>query len=98
MKESDEMNATVHDDSEDMIGGLFAVRSHENELKKMHKSVLHQQDCSRDSMPLIFSADDDLQMLCESIKDCFVTGKWTDSHEQLDDEGLSLKIIELLHY
>lgn len=86
--ESEKDNAENEDDSEDMIGGLFAVRSHENELEQMNKSVLHQRDCSRDAAPVTFTSGDDAEMLAESIRDCFVTGKWTDSNAALEEDGV----------
>ena len=71
-----------------MLGGLFAVRSQKEERERMNRSILHQKDCSRDLAQMSYSSEDDMQMLYESIKDCFVTGKWNDSHAALDDDGM----------
>ena len=70
-----------------MIGGLFALRSRGNELEKMNKTMLHQRDCSRDAFQVSYLSEDDVQMLCESIKDCFVTGKWKEPNTAFDDDG-----------
>ena len=73
-----------------MIGGLFAVRSRKIELEEMNNSALHQRDCSRDTIQVPYSSEDDVQMLYESIRGCFVTGKWGESKAALDDDGTYL--------
>ena len=80
-----------------MIGGLFAVRSRKIELEEMNKSVLHQRDCSRDTMQVSYPSEDDAQMLYESIRDCFVTGKWSEPKAELDDDGKYRNSFPFLH-
>ena len=80
-----------------MIGGLFAVRSRKIELEEMNKSVLHQRDCSRDTMQVSYSSEDDAQMLYESIRDCFVTGKWNEPKAEMDDDGKYMNSFLYLH-
>ena len=63
---------------EDMLGGVFSIKLREREQENFNKSILHQRDSSRGpNNGGVLNETDDLEMLFESIKDCFVTGKWS---------------------
>ena len=84
-KQAGEEDLDRSDKDEDMIGGLFAVRSSETELEKMNKSLLHQRDCSREGIQTSYPSEDDSQMLFESIRDRFVSRNWRDANKTFDD-------------
>ena len=79
-----EDNAESNDDKE-TVGGFFKVKSKHQKTD----DVMHQRDCSLEVS--VSGMDWNLEEVRESIKDCFVTGKWNDKEgaEQLlnqDDE------------
>ncbi|RMX48626.1 hypothetical protein pdam_00008008 [Pocillopora damicornis] len=65
------------DSDEDAIGGIFKLKSMN---ASESKSVLHDRDCSLEviTTPL---RDWSQPEVLQSIRDCFVTGKWKDSED-----------------
>ena len=73
-----------------MLGGLFAVKARERKIEQLNQSIMHQRDCTRDLNYATYAETNDEEMLFESIRDCFVTGKWQDNENAetlLADEG-----------
>lgn len=75
-------------DAEDTLGGIFKIKS---KKKRSEEDVTDGRDCSLN--PLALRRDWALDSFLDSIRDCFVTGKWKDSEdaEKLleEDEGSS---------
>ena len=78
----------AENDSEDLdeeaVGGLFKMK---NQVRKVEDRVMHERDCSK---VLVEDPRDWLEILAD-IKDCFVTGKWSEAEDaetllQLDDQ------------
>lgn len=82
----------VNDDSDnDTVGGIFRLKSKKD---SQSTGTMHERDCSLEviSMPL---RDWSQTEVLESIRDCFVTGKWKDSEDaeillQNDDQSMNL--------
>lgn len=82
----------VNDDSDDdTVGGIFRLKSKKD---SQSTGTMHERDCSLEviSMPL---RDWSRTEVLESIRDCFVTGKWKDSEDaeillQNDDQSMNL--------
>eukprot|EP00794_Sanderia_malayensis_P010984 gene10984-12147_t len=62
---------------DEMLGGVFSIKARKMDEKKAEQSLLHQRDCSRENYAASLVESNDTEMLFESIKDCFVTGKWS---------------------
>lgn len=83
--------AVVNDDNEDdTVGGIFRLKSKKD---SQSTGTMHERDCSLEviSMPL---RDWSRTEVLESIRDCFVTGKWKDSEDaeillQNDDQSMN---------
>ena len=86
------VGGTVNDDSDnDTVGGIFRLKSKKD---SQSTGTMHERDCSLEviSMPL---RDWSRTEVLESIRDCFVTGKWKDSEDaeillQNDDQSMNL--------
>ncbi len=81
-------NSTAEDDSEDSdegaVGGLFRMK---NQARDVKYQVMHERDCSK----VMVEDTREWQEMLADIKDCFVTGKWTEGEDaetllQLDDQ------------
>lgn len=60
------------DDEE--LGGLFKVIKRDQEAKSSRAAIMNQRDCTKFAQDSV--QDWSLEDVCDSIKDCFVTGKW----------------------
>lgn len=67
-------------EDENVIGELFKIVKKDNE-KIEEKHVLDGLDCSKH--PILSPKDWDVDMVSESIRHCFVTGKWKDDADEL---------------
>ena len=82
----------VNDDSDDdTVGGIFRLKSKKD---SQSSGTMHERDCSLEviSMPL---RDWSRAEVLESIRDCFVTGKWKDSEDAemlLEDDDQSMNL------
>ncbi|CAB4014600.1 ribosome biogenesis BMS1 homolog [Paramuricea clavata] len=81
-------NSTAENESEDSdegaVGGLFRMK---NQTKNVKDQVMHERDSSK----IIVQDTREWQEILADIKDCFVTGKWTETEDaeallQLDDQ------------
>ena len=81
----------VNDESDDdTVGGIFRLKSKSD---SQSTGTMHERDCSLEviSTPL---RDWNQPTVLESIRDCFVTGKWKDSEDaeillQDDDQSMN---------
>ena len=76
-----ERNEDSEDENEDddaTLGGLFTIKNSTSKKKKP-LSIFHEKDYSKDASG--GSIDLNYEELLESIKDCFVTGKWDSSKD-----------------
>ena len=72
------------DSDEEAVGGLFKMKT---QAKNLENRVMHERDCSK----VLVEDPRDWQELLADIKDCFVTGKWSEAEDaetllQLDDQ------------
>ncbi|KFM76305.1 Ribosome biogenesis protein BMS1-like protein, partial [Stegodyphus mimosarum] len=72
-----QVQETEDSDSDDEIGGLFRLAKHEKEKK--HFQSDDGIDCCKFTTSVSRDWTDEKEM--ESIKDCFVTGKWDESED-----------------
>lgn len=91
-KNKKEQNAD-DDSDEDTVGGIFRLKSKKD---SQSTGTVHERDCSLDviSTPL---RDWSQAEILESIRDCFVTGKWKDSEDaeillQDDDQSMNCSL------
>ena len=71
------------DDSNEILGGLFSIKT---PGKNLNNTILHQIDCTREQSCVKYSDEEDLQMLYESIKNCFVSRNSSGDQKLADDE------------
>ena len=88
-KNKEEQNADSGSD-ENTVGGIFRLKS-----KKDSKSTgtAHERDCSLEVNNITLRDWSQAEVL-DSIRDCFVTGKWKDSEDAerlLQDDDQSMK-------
>lgn len=81
---------TDGDSDDDTVGGIFRLKS---KKESVSTGPAHERDCSLEiiSTPL---RDWSKAQVLESIRDCFVTGKWKDSEDaeillQDDDQSMN---------
>ena len=72
------------DSDEEAVGGLFKMK---NKGRNVKDEVMHERDCSK----IMVEDTREWQEILMDIKDCFVTGKWTETEDaetllQLADE------------
>lgn len=75
------------EEDDDLVGGIFQTRK--DKLKNKKNALNHSRDCSRADVEK--DIDVALDEIKELIKDCFVTGKWTqneDAQNMLDDDEI----------
>ena len=94
--ETKEDSEDKSDDDEEAIGGLFKVLKRDQESKSTHAALMNQEDSTKFKTDHV--QDWTVDSICDSIRDCFVTGKWKqsedaeallrldDDHEDEDDE------------
>ena len=89
-------NSTAENDSENSdegaVGGLFRMK---NQTKNVKDQVMHECDSSK----IIVQDTREWQEILADIKDCFVTGKWTETEDaeallQLDDQDDGRFLVE----
>ena len=71
------------DDSNEILGGLFSIKT---PGKNLNNTILHQRDCTREQSCVKYSNEEDLQMLYESIKNCFVSRNSSGDQKLAGDE------------
>lgn len=81
----------VNDDSDDdTVGGIFRLKSKKD---SQSTGTMHERDCSLEVISTLLRDWSQAEVL-ESIRDCFVTGKWKDSEDaeillQDDDQSMN---------
>lgn len=74
---------------EEAIGGLFKVLKRDQENKSTHAAIMNQEDSTKFHVDRV--QDWTIDSICDSIRDCFVTGKWKESEDaeallRMDDD------------
>lgn len=75
--QTDQEDAEANED--DQIGGLFKVIKQNQENKASQSAIMNQIDSTKFVVDQLQNWD--LDEICDSIQDCFVTGKWKESED-----------------
>lgn len=91
LRKSKKEQNTEDDSDDDTVGGIFKLKAKRDSAQST--DTAHERDCSLEvvSTPL---RDWSQAEVLQSIRDCFVTGKWKDSEDaeillQDDDQSMN---------